>query len=105
MTSNEANALPLDRRAFLTASGALLVKMAAKALGLAADQLTVTDGVVHAVSDPTQRLSYAELIGGRYFDAKVTWNGRTSSALAVDTKAALKTPDQFKVIGRSFPRR
>src|SRR5207237_7207693 len=35
----------------------------------------------------------------------VTWNGRTSSALVVETKAALKTPDQFKVIGQSFPRR
>ncbi len=177
MTSNEANALPLDRRAFLTASGALLVTLAApmeraeaatngsatrppvtgdqldsyitidpdgtvvayygKIDGgqgletaiaqMVAEEIDVpyarvrvvmgdsaltldmggasADGVVHAVSDPTKRVSYAELIGGRYFDAKVTWNGRTSSALVVETKAALKTPDQFKVIGQSFPRR
>src|SRR5712671_6800433 len=83
----------------------LLVEMAAKSLGQPADQLTVTDGVVHAVADPAKRVSYAELIGGRYFDSKVTWNGKTSSALAVETKIPLKKPADFKVIGQSFPRR
>src|SRR5712691_2528868 len=56
----------------------LLVEMAARQLGLAADQLTVTEGVVHAIADAKQRVSYAELIGGRYFDSKVTWNGKRS---------------------------
>src|SRR5260370_23209918 len=83
----------------------LLVEMAAKSLGQPADRLTVTDGVVHAVADPAKRVSYAELIGGRYFDSKVTWNGKTSSALAVETKVPLKKPADFKVIGQSFPRR
>jgi CO/xanthine dehydrogenase Mo-binding subunit len=70
-----------------------------------ADDLTVTDGAVHAVADPTKRISYAELIGGRYFDSKVKWNGKTSSALAVETEAPLKKPAEFKVIGQSFRRR
>jgi nicotinate dehydrogenase subunit B len=83
----------------------LLVEMAANALGLPADALTVTDGVVHAVTDPAKKISYAELIGGRYFDSKIGWNGKTSNALAVDVKVPLKTPDQFKVIGQSFRRR
>ena len=83
----------------------LLVEMAAKSLGQPANQLTVTDGVVHAVADPAKRVSYAELIGGRYFDSKVTWNRKTSSALAVETKVPLKKPADFKVIGQSFPRR
>src|SRR5258708_3014193 len=83
----------------------LLVEMAAKSLGQPADRLTVTDGVVHAVADPAKRVSYAELIGGRYFDSKVTWNGKTSSALAVETKIPPKKPADFKVIGQSFPRR
>src|SRR5260370_24167513 len=83
----------------------LLVEMAAKSLGQPANQLPVTDGVVHAVADPAKRVSYAELIGGRYFDSKVTWNGKTSSALAVETKIPLKKPADFKVIGQSFPRR
>jgi nicotinate dehydrogenase subunit B len=84
---------------------ALLVEMASKSLGVPAGELTVTDGVVHAVADPKKRVAYAELIGGRYFDAKVNWNGKLSSALAVETKAPLKQPSEFKVIGQSFPRR
>ncbi len=83
----------------------LLIEQAAQALGLGADQLTVTDGVVHPVADPKRGISYAQLIGGRYFDSKVGWNGKTSNALAVDVKLPLKTPDQFKVIGKSFRRR
>src|SRR5437764_640912 len=44
----------------------ILVEMAAAKLALSADVLTVTDGVVHAKDDPSKRVSYAELIGGRY---------------------------------------
>ncbi len=83
----------------------LLIEMAGKALGLPASELTVTDGVVHAVADPGKRISYAELIGGRFFDSKVKWNGKTSNALAVEVEAPLKTPDKFTVIGKSFRRR
>jgi nicotinate dehydrogenase subunit B len=83
----------------------LLIEMAAAALGLPADTLTVTDGVVHAAADPARKISYAELIGGRFFDQKIKWNGKTSNALAVEVDAPLKTPDQFKVIGKSFRRR
>ena len=83
----------------------LLIGMAATPLRLPADQLMVTDGVVHAVSDPTRRVSYADLIGGRYFDTKIEWNGRYGFGLEVETPAPLKPPDQFKVIGQSFPRR
>ncbi|HEY2226632.1 MAG TPA: molybdopterin cofactor-binding domain-containing protein [Xanthobacteraceae bacterium] len=83
----------------------LLIELAASALQLPADQLTVTDGVVHSVTDATQGISYAALIGGRYFDSKVDWNGKTSLGLRVDVKVPLKTPDAFKIIGQSFRRR
>ena len=52
----------------------VLVDMAADKLGLAADQLTVTDGVVHAASDAAKKVSYADLIGGRYFNVQLDWN-------------------------------
>jgi nicotinate dehydrogenase subunit B len=42
----------------------VLVELAAEKLGLPADQLTVTDGVVYAVSDAAKKISYAELVGG-----------------------------------------
>jgi CO/xanthine dehydrogenase Mo-binding subunit len=83
----------------------LMIELASAALGMPPDQLTVTDGVVHAIADAQRGISYADLIGGRYFDSKVKWNGKTSNALGVETTVPLKTPDRFKVIGKSFRRR
>src|ERR1700693_5863358 len=48
----------------------VLVEMAATKLDLPADQLIVTDGVVHARDDAAKKASYAELIGGRYFNVQ-----------------------------------
>ena len=83
----------------------LLIEMASEKLGVPADQLTVTDGVVHGVADKTKRVSYAELIGGRYLDTTVKWNGRLSNGLQVEVQAPLKKPADFKIIGQSLPRR
>src|ERR1700704_3294555 len=44
-----------------------LVEMAGEKLVVPADTLKVTDGVV---SDGTKKVSYAELIGGRYFNVQ-----------------------------------
>src|ERR1700724_1494884 len=52
----------------------VLVDMAAQKLGVPADALTVTDGVVHAKDDASKKASYAELIGGRYFNVELAWN-------------------------------
>ena len=46
----------------------LLIEMASRKLGVSVDQLTVTDGVVHGKAEADKRVTYAELIGGRYFD-------------------------------------
>ena len=46
----------------------VLVEMAADKLGVPADQLTVTDGVVHAANDAAKKISYGELIGGQFFN-------------------------------------
>jgi nicotinate dehydrogenase subunit B len=83
----------------------LMVAMAAETLGVPADRLTVSDGVIHAEADPAKRISYAELIGGRYFDRPVKWNGQYGNPLEVETPAKLKQPSQFKVIGRSIRRK
>lgn len=80
----------------------LLLEMAAEALGASADTLTVSDGVIRAPDNAT--ISYAALIGGRYFDAKLTWNGEYGNDLVVSGQAKTKEPSEFKVIGTS-PRR
>jgi nicotinate dehydrogenase subunit B len=82
----------------------LLIQMASEKLGVASADLTVTDGVVHSVSDPTKRVSYAELIGGRALDAPVEFRGEAQQ-LTVKVQAPLKKPEEFKVIGKPYPRR
>jgi CO/xanthine dehydrogenase Mo-binding subunit len=82
----------------------LLIEMASKKLGILEADLTVTDGVVHSVADPAKRVSYAELIGGQKFDSPVEWKGEAQQ-LTVKVKAPLKKPEEFKVIGKSYPRR
>jgi nicotinate dehydrogenase subunit B len=82
----------------------LLIEMAAKELGLSPSELTVTDGVVHAIANPEKRISYAELIGSRKLEAPIAWRG-LAQQLAVKVDAPLKKPSQFKVIGKPMPRR
>jgi len=83
----------------------LLIEMAAKVLGILPEQLTVSDGVVHSISDPARKLSYAELIGGHYFAAHLNWNGKYGNELTVSGRAPLKPHSQFKVIGQSIRRK
>lgn len=83
----------------------LLLIAAGEQLALAPDRLTVTGGVVHAVSDPAQKISYAELIGGRYFASQLEWNGKYGNELTVSGHAKLKSPAEFKVIGQSIRRK
>jgi len=82
----------------------LLIEMAGKALDILPANLTVTDGVVHSLADPSKRISYAELIGGRHLDAPIAWSG-IAQQLTVKVQAPLKKPSEFKVIGKPMPRR
>ncbi len=83
----------------------ILVERAAQRLGVPADRLTVSDGVVSAADDSTKRVSYGELIGGQHFNAKVTWNKQVGNAMDVKGKATPKSPSEYKVVGESLPRR
>ena len=82
----------------------VLVEMAAEKLGLPADQLTVTDGVVQAKSDPAKKASYAELIGGRYFNVPLEWNKEMGNALYAPGKAKPKDPKDYKIVGQPIAR-
>ena len=44
-------------------------------------------------------------IGGRYFHAQIEWNGQIGNALYFAGKAKPKKPKDYKVIGKSIPRR
>jgi len=82
-----------------------LVAMAAAHLGMPVEDLDVENGVVASRSAPQKKVSYGELIGGRYFNVVLDWNGKYGNDLFVSGKAKPKTPDRYKVIGTSVPRR
>ncbi len=82
----------------------VLVEMAANKLGLAADQLTATDGVVRGATDATKKLSYAELIGGQFFNVHLDWNGKYGNPLYAPGKAQPKDPKDHTIVGQPVPR-
>jgi CO/xanthine dehydrogenase Mo-binding subunit len=82
----------------------VLLDMAAQKLGVATDKLAVNDGVVSVTGDAAKKASYADLIGGRFFNVKLEWNGKIGNDLEAHGKAKPKTPDQYKIVGKSFPR-
>src|SRR5262245_57743886 len=67
---------------------AALLDLASKRLSVPVDQLTVTDGVVSARSDPSKKASYGELIGGQRFNLKITG------------KVKPKNPGDLKGVGK-----
>ena len=82
----------------------VLVEMAAQKLALPADQLTVVDGVIQAKSDPAKKTSYAELIGGRYFNVQLDWNKQYGNTLYAPGKALPKKPSEYKIVGKPIKR-
>jgi CO/xanthine dehydrogenase Mo-binding subunit len=82
----------------------VLVEMAAQKLSIAADQLTVTDGVVHAKGDRAKAVSYAELIGGRYFNVQLEWNKQYGNFLYAPGKAQPKKASEHKIVGQPIKR-
>ena len=82
----------------------VLVEMAADKLGIPADQLTVTDGIVHATNDATKKISYSQLIGGQFFNVHLDWNGKYGNPLYAPGKAQPKDPKDHRIVGQPIPR-
>ncbi len=66
-----------------------LVSMAAQNLNVPVDHLTVADGVIHASGG--KAITYAELIGAKHFNMKVS------------STAKRRSPQDWKVLGKPVP--
>ena len=77
-----------------------LLKLAAAHLNAPVEKLTVTDGVV---TDGTNKVSYAELVGGKHFNVTITATG-AGQAMKVAPEVKPKDPKSYKVVGTSAPR-
>jgi nicotinate dehydrogenase subunit B len=64
-----------------------LIALAATQLGLPAANLSATDGFVHAASDTSRRVGYADLVGGRLLNVQV------------DPRAKRKPSAEWTVLG------
>jgi len=79
------------RRACGTARAALLGR-AAERLKVAASDLVAADGVIRVRNDSSKSVTYGELIGDGRFELKI------------NDKVQLKSPSEYKVIGKSIAR-
>ena len=77
-----------------------LLKLAAEKLGSPVEKLSVTNGVV---SDGTKKVSYAQLIGGKRFNTKITATG-TSFGMKVAPEVHAKNYKEYKIVGTSQKR-
>ncbi|TMA82512.1 MAG: xanthine dehydrogenase family protein molybdopterin-binding subunit [Deltaproteobacteria bacterium] len=80
-----------------------LLKLAAAKLNSTAEKLVVKDGVVSVAGDPKKYVTYAQLIGGKKFNVKITatdtgWN------MKVAPEVRAKDIKDYKVVGTSQKR-
>jgi len=82
----------------------VLLDMASVKLGTPADQLIVVDGVVSAAFNRDKKTSYAELIGGKYFNVQLDWNKQTGNALYAPARRKPKPFKDHKIVGKPIKR-
>ena len=82
----------------------VLVEMAAGLLSVPADKLVVNDGVVSASDDKSKRISYAQMLGGKYFNVQLDWNKQYGNTLYAPGKAQPKNPSEHKIVGQPIKR-
>ena len=75
----------------------VLLEMASTALAVPVDQLAVSGGVVTAKADPSKRVTYGELVGGKRFN--VTLSGNNVDATTGIAK--VKPVQDLKIVGQS----
>ena len=80
-----------------------LLRLAAEKLGAPADKLTVRNGMVSVVGNPSKQVSYGQLIGGKHFNVKIQAEGRGNDLkIAQDVKA--KDPKDYRTVGTPVKR-
>ena len=82
----------------------VLLEMAAEKFGTPADQLIVVNGAVSAAFNRDKKTTYAELIGGRYFNVQLEWNKQWGNPLYAPGKAQPKPHTAHKIVGKPIKR-
>jgi len=75
----------------------VLLEMASTRFGVPVDQLAVSAGVITVKSDPSKRVTYGQLIGGKRFNVALTG----TNVDATTGVAKVKPVQEFKIVGQS----
>jgi CO/xanthine dehydrogenase Mo-binding subunit len=75
----------------------VLLEMASTTLAVPLDQLAVSDAVVTAKADPSKRVTYGQLVGGKRFNVTLTGNNID----ATTGTAKVKPVQELKIVGLS----
>jgi CO/xanthine dehydrogenase Mo-binding subunit len=78
----------------------VLLEMAAARLAVPVDQLAVAEGVISVRTDPSRKVTYGDLIGGRRFN--VTLTGENINVAT--GRAKIKSVQDLKIVGKSLHR-
>jgi len=80
-----------------------LLKLASAKLDTPVDKLTVSRGVVSVVGNPSRKIAYGDLLGGKRFNIKITAAG-VGWDMKVAPEVPAKNPKDYKIVGQSIPR-
>lgn len=80
-----------------------LLQLASTSLEAPVGNLVVNDGVVSVANNPSKKISYANLIGGRHFNVTISATG-TGWDLVVAPNAKAKDHKDYKIVGTSVQR-
>ena len=80
-----------------------LLKLASARLDSPVDKLIVTEGVVSVVGNPSRKIAYGDLLGGKRFNVKITASGNGWD-MKVAPLVPAKDPKDYKIVGKSIPR-
>jgi CO/xanthine dehydrogenase Mo-binding subunit len=75
----------------------VLLEMASKRFEVPVDQLTVSEAVITVKADPSKKVTYGELIGGKRFNVALTGNNIDNTTGA----AKVKPVQELKIVGQS----
>jgi nicotinate dehydrogenase subunit B len=93
-TAIERDSWPMRRAA--AEARRVLLEMAATRFGAPVNQLTVSDAVVTVKGDPSKRVTYGQLIGGKKFNVTLSGNNVTS----ITGQAKTKTIPELRYSGK-----
>jgi nicotinate dehydrogenase subunit B len=94
-TAMERDAWPMRRAA--AEARRVLLEMGSARLGVPVDQLAVSTGVITMKADPSKRVTYGQLVGGKRFNVTLTGNNIN----AVTGMAQVKPVTELKFTGQS----